>query len=53
MTDQVLELIKLGADVAILPLLGMIYSVQGRLSKIEGQFSTLCNILIKKGTDHE
>lgn len=49
MSDNILETVKLIADVAILPLLGMIYSVQGRLSKIEGQFSALYDLLAKKG----
>lgn len=50
MSDNVLETIKLVADVAILPLLGMIYSVQGRLSKIEGRFDALYELLKTKGT---
>lgn len=40
MTD-IYETIKLIADIALLPILGMVYSVQGRLSKIEGQLETM------------
>lgn len=46
MTD-VYETIKLVADIAILPLLGMIYSVQGRLSKIEGQLKIMLKLHLK------
>jgi hypothetical protein len=46
MTD-IYETIKLVADIAILPLLGMIYSVQGRLSTIEGQLKIMLKLHLK------
>lgn len=45
MNGNLFDTIKLIADVGIIPLLGMIYSVQGRLSKIEGQFQALTDLI--------
>lgn len=44
MSEDIFSLIKLIADVAVLPALGMMYSVQGRLSKIEGQLETMLKL---------
>jgi len=33
---NIIEAIKALADIAILPLLGVLWNIQGRLSKIEG-----------------
>lgn len=48
MNGDMLEVIKLIADIAIIPLCGMIWSVQGRLSKIEGQFEAMFQMLKKE-----
>jgi len=49
-STEIFETIKIVGEFAMIPLLGMIYSVQGRLSKIEGQFSALYELLKTKGT---
>lgn len=49
MSENMIQLIDLVAKIAVLPVLGMVYSVQGRLSKIEGQFSALYELLKTKG----
>lgn len=45
MNGDIFGTIKLIADIGIIPLLGMIYSVQGRLSRIEGQFQALTDLI--------
>lgn len=47
MESNLLNIIKLIADIAIVPLCGMIWSVQGRLSKIEGKFETMLQLMQK------
>lgn len=42
-----LALIKVVADVLIIPLAAMIWSVQGRLSKIEGRLETITQIVLR------
>lgn len=49
MSVEILDTVKLVADVAIAPLVAMIYSVQGRLSRIEGRFDALYELLKTKG----
>lgn len=50
--NDALEWVKVIADVLIIPLVAMIWSVQGRLSKIEGKLETVTQIVLRK-TDHE
>lgn len=36
-----IDLIRFGSNVLLIPLLGMIWSIQGRISKIEGKLDIL------------
>lgn len=47
MTMEILEVVKTVADMAIAPLVAMIYSVQGRLSRIEGRLDSIVPLLTK------
>jgi hypothetical protein len=40
-----LDIVKFVADVAVVPAIAMIYSIQGRISKIEGQFQIIVQLL--------
>lgn len=38
---NIFELIKLGADIVIIPLCAILWGMQGRLSRIEGQLNMM------------
>jgi hypothetical protein len=41
MGASALDVIKLVADVLLIPIMGMVWSVQGRISKLEGIIESL------------
>ena len=46
MTDpSLLELIRVGVDMLIIPIFGMLLSAQGRLSRMEGELKALYSII--------
>lgn len=45
--NDALELIRTIADILIVPLCGLIYNVQGRLSRIEGMLSARGNSTLR------
>lgn len=45
MNPQMLDLIKMIADIAVIPAFGMLWSIQGRMSRIEGELKSLYSII--------
>lgn len=48
-----LEMIKLVGDLLILPVLGMVWSIQGRMSRMEGEIKALYEIVKMLAKGHE
>ena len=42
---EILEYVKLAMDFLIVPLFGMVWSAQGRLSRMEGEIKALYSII--------